>query len=349
MTADASGTADAGRISRFGLAIVNPARALGGAARREHAGRSGSDLLVMIVVVLAAVHLRALVAAAWLGLRIDGGMGVRAVIGVLADALAIDFTFLAIAAVALYAASGRRRDLGRAFDLACVAVLPLLYVELVSTVVVRALDTEVPIAVAWLLAGLAYAWCGGLVALGVIRFRTPEVSGQVARGVGLGVLGVALIGAILQVVFVVQHVDDLRPMSTGDDAPKLALPRIEAGGKLGEPFALNAQRGRPVIVDFWATWCKPCLMSLPALDRFQRAHPDAVVVSVDLDDAAAARALFDDKHYSMTLLMDDGDTANRFGVSAIPHLVFVDRGGVVRDVVRGGGADLADLYERYGK
>jgi hypothetical protein len=51
----------------------------------------------------------------------------------------------------------------------------------------------------------------------------------------------------------------------------------------------------------------------------------------------------------MTLLMDDGDTANRFGVSAIPHLVFVDRGGVVRDVVRGGGADLADLYERYGK
>ena len=73
------------------------------------------------------------------------------------------------------------------------------------------------------------------------------------------------------------------------------------------------------------------------------------MLSVNLDDAAAARAMFDDKHYAMTLVADDGDTANRFGVTAIPHLVFVDREGVVRDVVRGGGADLAAEYEHFGK
>jgi thiol-disulfide isomerase/thioredoxin len=339
-----------GRIARYGLAIVDPRAALAEARRRDQAGRSGSDLLALIVVLLAAAHLRGLVAAVWMGARVDAGMGVRAVVGVLADALAIDFTFLALAALALYAAAGRAREVGRAFDEACVAVLPLIFVELVSTVVVRGLDLEVPLGVAWLLAGVSYAWCGGMVALGAMhRTAVPREAAAGERRAGYGVLAVAAIGVALQVGYIATHIEDLRPMTTGDDAPTLALPRIDAAGKLGAPITLADQRGKVVVIDFWATWCQPCLQSLPALDRFARAHRDVVVLSVNLDDPAGARDIFDANHYAMTLVADDGDTANRFGVSAIPHLVFVDRAGIVRDVIRGGGADLAAEYERFGK
>ena len=268
----------AGRLARWGLAIVRPRQALAIARQRANAGRSGSDLLVLIVLVLAAAHLRALFVSVWLGARVDAGLGARAVTGTLADALAIDFTFLAIAALALFVAAGRRRELGRAFDLACVRVLPLLFVELVSTVVVRALDVDVPVVVMWLLAGASYAWCGGLVALGVLgqggaQAAPAEASPVVASRAGLAIVAIAAIGAAFQVAFVVAHLADLRPMAMGDEAPALALPRIEAGGKLGEPVVLAHERGKPVVVDFWATWCKPCIASLPALDRFTRAPP----------------------------------------------------------------------------
>ena len=60
---------------------------------------------------------------------------------------------------------GPRRNLGRAFDLACVAVLPLLFVDLGATVVVRALDVAVPGLVGLGLASVSFAWAGALVAL----------------------------------------------------------------------------------------------------------------------------------------------------------------------------------------
>jgi thiol-disulfide isomerase/thioredoxin len=326
------------------------------AGARGNAGRSGSDLLALIATFVVATRLRGVFASLWLATRVDGGLGARAVTNVVTDALAIDFTFLAIAAAVIFAGAGRRRELGRAFDLACVAVVPLVVIELVATTIARAIDVEtVPAAASWLLAGLSYAWSGAVVALAVIAVRSPRRTATTApspetpraQRAGLAIVAIAAVGVVLQVAFVVAHLDELRPMATGEDAPPLALPRIEAGGVLGAPVALTDLRGRLVLVDFWATWCGPCVQSLPALDRFTRAHSDATVLSVNVDDPAAARAMFDDHHYAMTLLADDGDTSARYGVGSIPHLVVVDRTGVVRDVVRGAGVDLAAEYSRY--
>jgi thiol-disulfide isomerase/thioredoxin len=325
--------------------------AIGGA--RRHAGRAGTDLLALIGVVVVATQLRGLFLSGWIAVRVDSGLGMRAAMGVLTDALIVDLTFLTIAAVVVFAASGRRRELGRAFDVACVAVIPLVVVELVSTTLVRALDVEVPAGVGWALAGVSYAWSGAVVAVAAMEQRSKRApdapADSVARRAGLGVVAVAALGTILQVAFVATHLDALRPMTVGDTAPALALPRIEAGGKPGAVISVEGLHGRPVVIDFWATWCKPCVQSMPALDRFSRAHPDVAVLSVNVDDAAAARAMFDDQHYAMTLLGDDGETSERYGVTTIPHLVWVDRDGVVRDVVRGGGADLAAEYASYAR
>jgi thiol-disulfide isomerase/thioredoxin len=339
-----------GWLARLGLAVVRPRTALAIAADRRNAGRSGSDLIAAIVVVLLATQLRGLATAVWLGLVVAPGFGLRAAMRVLTGALTIDLVMLLVSALIVFAAAGARRNLGRAFDLACVAVLPLVVIDLAATVAVRAAGLAVPALVSWLLAGAAYAWMGALIALAIRPARSvapppaPPVSElRPARRVGGALAVIAAAGVAVQVAWIAGHLELVKPMKSGDEAPAIALPRIGAGGALGERVTLAASRGRITVLDFWATWCKPCLAAMPKLDQLARANPEIAVIAVNLDDAAAARALFDQRHYAMTLVADDGDASERFGVSSIPHTVVLDRRGVVREVVRGAGADLGAI------
>ena len=98
-------------------------------------------------------------------------------------------------------------------------------------------------------------------------------------------------------------------------------------------MALRDLRGQVVVVEFWATWCRPCLLALPHLDAATRRWGARVaVLAVNVDDRARAAALFAEAGYAPTLLADDGDTADRYGVHSLPHTVVIDAGGVVRAV-----------------
>ncbi len=330
-------------LGRLGLAITSPRTALAVASDRAHAGRSGSDLIAAIGLLLLATQLRGLFAAGWLGTAVSPGLGFRGLMHVLTRSLTIDLGFLVVAAIVLFASGGAKRNLGRAFDLACVAALPLVFVDLAATVVVRILDLDVPRAAGIALASASYVWSGVLVALAALRSApAPEASTiAMSRRAGWGIIALALAGTVVQGVWIAQNLDVLRPMTQGDQAPAFALPAIGPKGVLGAPVTLEATRGKVTIVDFWATWCGPCLRSMPALDALAARYPnDLAVITVNLDDAAAARALFDERHYRMSLALDDGHTSERYGVTTIPHSVVIDRTGVVRLVHRGGGATV---------
>lgn len=329
--------------ARIGLAITSPRQALALAADRTHAGRSGTDLFVVLLLMLAATELRGLFGAAWLGGAVQAGLGVRAMIQVLTRALTVELAFLVIAALLLWAAAGKKRDLGRTFDLACVAALPLLFVELAATVVVRALELPVPSKVGLVLSGVSFAWAGVLVALALRPARNPVATMlappaeviRPARAAGWFVIALLVAGALIQAVWLARHSDTMRPMTQGDPAPAFTLPAITRGGTPGEPVALAELRGKVVVLDFWATWCGPCLKAMPKLDLLARTHPDVVVIAINLDDAGAARTLWDERGYLIRLLADDGQVSERYGVSTIPHSVVIDRAGVVRMVARG--------------
>jgi thiol-disulfide isomerase/thioredoxin len=331
-------------VDRIGAAVVRPREALAVAGDRRHAGRSGSDLLVAIIVLLLATQLRALVAATWLGVVVDGSLGVRAFVQTLTDTLVVNLGFLVVGAAAIYIATGAQRELGRAFDFACVAVLPLLFVDLAASVVVHAADLAVPRAVMWLLSLSSYAWTAVLIALACVEARRkearPNADPRLARRAGWGVVAIALAGIAVQGVWLVRHGDLVRPMTSGDPAPQFALPRITGNQQLGPAFSLADVRGKVVVLDFWATWCNPCLKAMPRLDALARAHPDVAVVAINIDDAAEAWELFDERKYAMTLLAGDRQTSDRYGVAAIPHTVVIDRNGNVRRVFRGGAMDL---------
>ncbi|MBA3539484.1 MAG: TlpA family protein disulfide reductase [Deltaproteobacteria bacterium] len=332
-----------GLFARLGLAVARPRWALTVASDRQHAGRSGSDLLVMIVLLLAATELRWLYKAAWLGGAVDVSVGIRAAVHVLTRVLTVDLGFIAVGAFLLFALGGAKRELGRAFDLACVAALPLLFVDLLATTIVHVAGLEVPNVVMWILAGSSYAWCGALVALAIGPMRRPptrvpalppEVHAP-ARIAGWGVALVVLVGTVVEGVWVAQNLDLIRPMRSGDAAPPFALPTIGERGTLGATQSLASAQGKVVVLDFWATWCGPCVAALPKLEALAKTHPDVVVLTINLDDAVAARALFDAQGYTLGLLADDGDASERYGVSTIPHSVVIDRSGRIREVLRG--------------
>jgi len=341
-------------LARLGLAITEPRWALATAADRANAGRSGSDLIAVIALVLAATQLRGLASAVWLGISVGAGFGLRVAVGVLGGALGLPVTLFVLGALVVFMLSGPRRNLGRSFDLACVAALPLLFINLVVTVVVRAAGIEaIPGIVSVVVSALSLGWMGALLALAlrparIAPVRVPAPPAPVvrrARKVAWALLAVVALGVAVQAVWISNNLELVKPMHTGEPAPELAIAEIDATGQPGARVMLASTRGKVTVLDFWATWCKPCLVSMPRLEQLAHASPDVVVLAINLDDAVAARALFDQRGYKMRLLAGNDDLSERYGVSSIPHTVIIDRHGVVREVIRGTGSDLAALVE----
>jgi len=349
-------TADPKFLARIGLAIARPRWALAVADDRRFGGRSGSDLIAMIMILLLATQLRGLVAAVWLGAAEDFAFGARAVMHVLTRTLTVDLAFLVVGALLLWIVAGPKRNLGRAFDLACVAAVPLLIVDLGATTVVRTFELPVPHVVSSGLAVMSWAWTGALLALAsrparIAAAKTPSpprVVVVIGKRFGWGVLAVAIVGFVIQTAWIVRNTDLMAPVSTGEAAPQFALPTIDRGGTLGPSHPLAASVGKVTVVDFWATWCGPCLTALPKLEGLSR-RPGVEVLAIHMGDPVGARALFDKHGYRMKLLADDGATSDRYNVATIPHTVVIDHHGIVRAVVRGAGTDIEALIDQIQK
>jgi thiol-disulfide isomerase/thioredoxin len=107
----------------------------------------------------------------------------------------------------------------------------------------------------------------------------------------------------------------------------------------GRTFRLQDQRGKPVVVDFWATWCAPCRASMPHLDRLQdRYLANGLVViglSVDEESPAAVKRYADRMGIRFRLAMADEKLLDRYGpIRLLPTTFFINRRGeVVRRTV----------------
>jgi cytochrome c biogenesis protein CcmG, thiol:disulfide interchange protein DsbE len=126
-----------------------------------------------------------------------------------------------------------------------------------------------------------------------------------------------------------------RPSSVpvlGRPAPSFQLQALN-----GAPTSLADYRGKPVIVNFWATWCEPCKAEMPALQAETAAHPDLVVLGVDnVESDVKVKTYVDQLGVSFPILLDqDGSIMERYQVTALPTSFFVDRGGVLRSIYRG--------------
>jgi len=127
-----------------------------------------------------------------------------------------------------------------------------------------------------------------------------------------------------------------------------AAPVLDGTTLAGQPFSLSAQRGRYVVVNFFASWCVPCLQEHPELEKFTQRHQggDAQLISVLFDDTASAARDFFKRHGGDWPVMDDpgAKAALDFGVRGPPESFVVDHNGYV--VTRIVGRVTADGLDR---
>ncbi|RME44340.1 MAG: TlpA family protein disulfide reductase [Chloroflexi bacterium] len=121
----------------------------------------------------------------------------------------------------------------------------------------------------------------------------------------------------------------LRGNPVGQPAPAFTLRDVE-----GTEVTLKDFRGRPVLINFWATWCAPCRSEMPIIEEAYQQHQDEglIVLAIDVqENPELARTFAGWLGISFTILDDGaGDVARLYRVTAFPTSFFVDRNGVIR-------------------
>ena len=124
--------------------------------------------------------------------------------------------------------------------------------------------------------------------------------------------------------------------------PQQFAPSLKLHDLKGAPHKLEDYRGKPVLLNFWATWCVPCAAEMPLLSEMQKQYKGKIVfiaASIDDEDVKPQVEAFIKKHQGEALTVMMGatlDTLDDFGVNqGMPGTVFIDADGHIVDRLTG--------------
>jgi thiol-disulfide isomerase/thioredoxin len=190
-----------------------------------------------------------------------------------------------------------------------------------------------------------------------MMLSTPRLVGLLIALVVVGLVGVNFVQAVQPAV---EHErkaardEGCMPMEPTAENPKLGklpvmAPDIQAQDYTGKMVPLSAYRGKVVLLNFWASWCPPCVEEMPSMDRLQRLFPkDLVVLAVSSDNGwKDILEFFKAEGTKMTVLWDPaaapdakaGDDAPSgkvgalsmsYGTDKLPESYLIDRDGTIR-------------------
>lgn len=130
----------------------------------------------------------------------------------------------------------------------------------------------------------------------------------------------------------------------GKPAPEISLARLGGG-----EFKLSAQKGKVVIVDFWATWCGPCVAAMPVLLKVAEEYREKGVLLIGAnqgEDEETVAGFLKEKAWDLQVAMDpDGKSGAAYMVTGIPQTVIIGRDGTVRKVHIGFRPDLEAMLK----
>ena len=105
----------------------------------------------------------------------------------------------------------------------------------------------------------------------------------------------------------------------------------------GNKITLSSLKGRRVVLNFWATWCPPCRMEIPQLiDLRKEVHPDELaIIGISDEDKQELLEFAAEKKINYTIATADDLPAPYSVIQAIPTTFFIDRRGIIQDVISG--------------
>ena len=142
-----------------------------------------------------------------------------------------------------------------------------------------------------------------------------------------------------------------RPPLVGSPAPEIVLKDLQ-----GRDVKLSDLRGKVVLVNFWATWCKPCKEEMPAMQASYDKLRDKgfVVLAVnELEDTARVAEHIRTHGHTFEVVMDhNNQVANMYGVVGLPASFLIDPQGIVRERISGSlltQSHIEELVKKYGE
>lgn len=127
-----------------------------------------------------------------------------------------------------------------------------------------------------------------------------------------------------------------RKAQAGAVAPPMALTGLD-----GTPVSLKDFEGKAVFVNFWASWCPPCRMEMPEVERLSRSlPPGTAILTVNMTPSEASpeavRQFMADSGYTFPVALDlDGTAGETYGVLSLPTSLFISPEGVITTRVTG--------------
>ena len=142
-----------------------------------------------------------------------------------------------------------------------------------------------------------------------------------------------------------------RPPLVGSPAPEIVLKDLQ-----GRDVKLSDLRGKIVLVNFWATWCKPCKEEMPAMQASYDKLRDKgfVVLAVnELEDTARVAEHIRTHGHTFEVVMDhNNQVANMYGVVGLPASFLIDPQGIVRERISGSlltESHIQEMVKKYGE
>ena len=134
------------------------------------------------------------------------------------------------------------------------------------------------------------------------------------------------------------------PLSVGDAAPDFTAVLTD-----GTEFTLSEQQGKVVLLNFWATWCGPCVREMPAFEKLYGEYgEDVAILAVNcMESVDIVKAFQEENEYTFPIACDEeGDIIMKYPSQGIPYTLVIDGEGVIQKIYVGA-ADADTQYQEY--
>jgi len=158
-------------------------------------------------------------------------------------------------------------------------------------------------------------------------------------------------------VFAILAPEELAPSSpptppqgtqVGDLAPDFQLLTLDQ-----EPVSLGDLRGNPVVLNFWASWCGPCVLEMPLLEEVYQEYSDRglIVLAVNVRESPSrVEEFWQSKELSFPMVLDtEGEVSQQYNVRYYPITFFIDKDGIIREKKPGAFLSKAEMEKKLTK